>query len=281
MRYYIVDDNIGTVKSLENIIKSKKLGSVCGYSTSPETAIGEILEDRPDIVLVDFLMGDMDGVEMIEKIRSKNKEICFVMISKVSDKTMIQTAYTAGIEFFINKPINIVEVETVLNKVMEKIHMSGMLSQLKNIMSAADSIGSSKVSSEAAKTSYKDIDHLLSNLGMLGEKGCQDIKKAYSFMIENNREYGKSVMNHLEESSGDSVKNIEQRMRRAIKKGLTNTANIMLDDSFSDIVDLYARYVFDFSTIREEMNCVSGKSITGGRVSIAKFMDGLVHFSRG
>lgn len=36
MKYYIVDDNIGTVKTLENIIRSRGIGSVCGYSTDPD-----------------------------------------------------------------------------------------------------------------------------------------------------------------------------------------------------------------------------------------------------
>lgn len=99
-------------------------------------------------------------------------------------------------------------------------------------------------------------------------------------MVEKNCDYGKNVLSYIEAESGDTAKNIEQRMRRAIKKGLTNTAHVMMDDSYSDIVDVYARYVFDFSTIRDEMNCLNGKSSTGGRVSISKFMDGLILFSR-
>ena len=282
MGYYIVDDNIATVKSLENIIKSRKLGTVCGYSTSPEDAITEILEDRPDIVLVDFLMEGMDGVEMMQTIRAEADGIYFVMISKVTDKEMIQNAYTRGIEFFINKPVNIVEVETVLNNLMEKIRMKGMLKQLKNIMSDADDVTGSHAVDEPAviKTDYKKIDHLLGNLGMQGERGSQDIKKAFAYMVEKNCDYGKNVLSYIEAESGDTAKNIEQRMRRAIKKGLTNTAHVMMDDSYSDIVDVYARYVFDFSTIRDEMNCLNGKSSTGGRVSISKFMDGLILFSR-
>lgn len=39
----------------------------------------------------------------------------FIMLSQVSSKEMISSAYEAGIEFFIQKPINSVEVETVIN----------------------------------------------------------------------------------------------------------------------------------------------------------------------
>ncbi len=36
MKYYIVDDEIGTVKTLENIVESRDLGEVIGYATDPE-----------------------------------------------------------------------------------------------------------------------------------------------------------------------------------------------------------------------------------------------------
>ena len=70
MKYYIVDDNIATVKSLANIIRSRDIGEVCGYSTDPEAAMEEILEDRPDIVLVDLLMSEMDGISLVERLGS-------------------------------------------------------------------------------------------------------------------------------------------------------------------------------------------------------------------
>lgn len=120
MKYYIVDDNLATVKTLENIVRTRDLGTVSGFTTDPKTAMEEILEDPPEIVLVDLLMEGIDGITLVQKIREKNNDIAFVMISKVSDKGMVQRAYTAGIEFFINKPINIVEVERVLTNVSEK-----------------------------------------------------------------------------------------------------------------------------------------------------------------
>lgn len=47
------------------------------------------------------------------------------MISQVSDTDLITEAYNLGIEFFINKPINIIEVEKVANKVAQKLSWKG------------------------------------------------------------------------------------------------------------------------------------------------------------
>ncbi len=272
MRYYIVDDNYATVKSLQNIITSRMLGSVLGYSTDPEAALPEILEDKPDIVLVDLLMSSMDGITLVQKIRETNKDICFIMISKVSDKEMVQRAYKAGIEFFINKPVNLVEVETVLKNVSEKIKMRGIMGSIRDIF--ADSTDESRHA--PAKSSGNDCDILLGALGMLGEKGVQDIRMIYNLMLEGRASYDKSLIERTAREEGDTVKNVEQRIRRAIKKGLTNAASAGIDDYGNEVFTLYAGYVFDFKTLREEMNMLEGKSSFGGRVNIARFMEGLI-----
>lgn len=275
MKYYIIDDNIATAKNLENIIRTRNLGKVLGIATDPEDAIAEITEDLPDIVLVDFLMDKMDGVKLIEKVRQVTDYPHFVMISKVNDKEMIQNAYSAGIEFFINKPINIVEVESVLNNLTEKIRMQGVLNKMQSLISGAGPVSSIQKSEENEKREQK-IDHLLGNLGMLGERGVQDIRLAYSYMSENNLEYGKEVQDYLEKETGDSAKNIEQRLRRAIKKGLTNAAAIAIDNIYSDLLSSYANYVFEFSAIKDEMNRLQGKNCIGGRVKVSRFMNGLI-----
>ena len=272
MRYYIVDDNYATVKSLQNIITSRTLGSVLGYSIDPEAAISEILEDKPDIVLVDLLMSSMDGITLVQKIRETNKDICFIMISKISDKEMVQRAYKAGIEFFINKPVNLVEVETVLKNVAEKIKMRGIMGSIRDIFADSTEVRGTVPS----KARGNDCDILLGALGMLGEKGFQDIRIIYNLMLEGSGSYDKTLIERAAGEQGDTVKNVEQRIRRAIKKGLTNAASAGIDDYGNEVFTLYAGYVFDFRTLREEMKMLEGKSSFGGRVNIAKFMEGLV-----
>ena len=114
MRFYIVDDNIAVIKVLENIIRTRELGQTIGTSTDPEQAVREIIHLQPEIVLVDLLMSGIDGVTLVTEVKKQAPEIAFVMISKVSDKKMVQSAYEAGVEFFIQKPISVIEVEKVI-----------------------------------------------------------------------------------------------------------------------------------------------------------------------
>lgn len=276
MKYYIVDDEIGTVKTLENIVESRNLGEVCGYSTNPEKAVDEILGLEPDIVLADLLMSKMDGIALVAKIKAMRKSISFVMISQVADKDMIEQAYNAGVEFFINKPINIIEVEKVLNNVADKIKMNSIVNNIKGIFAADEP----KAAPQEDEDELREINVFLGLLGMLGEKGTSDILGICQYLIDNREEYSKETMTKIAEKDGEQLKNVEQRIRRAIKKGLTNVAHLGIDDYSNEVFQVYANYVFDFKNIKDEMDFIRGTSAGGGRVNISKFIEGLLLYRK-
>jgi len=276
MNYYIVDDNIAVVKILQNVLRVRGLGEVTGSSTDPESAVGEILRLRPDVVLVDLLMSGIDGVTLVSEIKRKNPHTSFVMISKVTDKKMVQSAYEAGVEFFINKPINVIEVERVLRGLEEKIHMRKIMSSIKELFPEDRSAPTEE---KPVPSDNNQISVFLGMLGMLGEKGARDIQRMAQYMLKTGMPFDRAVLEAAAAETGDTTRNIEQRARRAIKKGLTNAANAAIDDYTGDIVDGYATYVFDFKTLKEEMDAVRGNG-AGGRITLSRFMDGLVAYCR-
>ena len=121
MRIYIVEDDISVINILEDIIENYDLGEICGDCGGDVPDVSEILRSRPDVVLVDFLMPVMDGAELVSQLRRVNSTIKFIMISQVSSKDLIAKAYSSGIDFFISKPINLIEVQTILKNVAQQI----------------------------------------------------------------------------------------------------------------------------------------------------------------
>lgn len=277
MKYYIVDDEIGTVKTLENIVESRDLGEVIGYATDPEKAIGEILALQPDIILVDLLMSKMDGIALVGQIKKVRPKASFVMISQVADKDMIEQAYNAGVEFFINKPVNIIEVEKVLGNVSEKIKMNSLVAGIRGMFAETEELSRQPARREDV---LREINVFLGLLGMLGEKGASDILSVCQYLIEHDEEYSKEVLTRVAAEKLETSKNLEQRMRRAIKKGLTNVANLGIDDYSNEVFQVYANYVFDFKNIKDEMDFIKGSSSGGGRVNISKFIEGLLLYRK-
>ncbi|MEE0515321.1 MAG: DNA-binding domain-containing protein [Emergencia sp.] len=273
MKYYLIDDEIGIVKTLENIIESRDLGEVSGYSTDPARAAEEIIGINPDIVLADLLMSGKDGISLVGEIKKVRPHILFVMISKVTDKSMVEQAYSAGVEFFIHKPINVIEVERVLRNVSDRLKMKNIVSNIRGIFEEEER---TPAGAKKNDSSAQEINLLLGLLGMLGEKGTPDILAICRYLDETGESYSKEVLVKVAENRGESPKNLEQRMRRAIKKGLVNVANLAIDDYSNEVFQIYAGYVFDFKNIKDEMEFIKGNSAGGGRVNLSKFIEGLL-----
>ncbi|MGN1412765.1 MAG: DNA-binding domain-containing protein [Anaerovoracaceae bacterium] len=275
MKFYILDDLISAVKVLENIIESRNLGEVIGTQTSSEKAVDEIRAKNPDIVVLDLLMPVKDGITVVNEVKETNPEIDFVMVSQVVDKNMVSDAYKAGIEFFITKPNNFIEIENVLRRVVEKRQMASVLSGIRSVMGTTQPAVQTGVQEPADDTLSK-VRKILGSVGMLGESGTKDIINVCQMMKKEKTAYdSKSTLNAYAFSLGEDPKIVKQRIRRAVKRGLTNTAALGIEDYYSDLFEQYAHSLFNFDAIRSEMDLLRGKSAYGGRPSIDKFFEGL------
>ena len=280
MKFYIVDDILSIVKVLTRIIYQKNLGDVIGYSTDAETAEKEIISMNPDIVLVDLLMPVKDGTTIVHNVKEVCPNISFIMISQVSDKGMIASAYNEGIEFFISKPINIIEVENVIGKVTEKIVMTNMLGGIRQ-MFQVDSLSSKKTDGmpRTSPQKIKEIKYVLNLLGILGEKGSKDILEICETLIDRNLNYNKKTIQEYSDRIQEDSRMVKQRIRRAVKKGLTNTAAMGIEDYYSEIFQTYSYMFFNFESIKTEMDFLRKKSNISGKASIDKFLEGMMTYS--
>lgn len=270
MRYYIIDDDINIVRILTNLIEDNESNEVIGSANDGQTALSEILLCSPDIVLVDLLLPKLDGNSLVREAKLLKPNIKFIMISQVSDVKLVEDSYNSGIEFFINKPINKIEVEKVTSKVAEKIEIENMLNNIKKMFKDTSS------QEKKEDNNIKIIKHVLSKFGMLGEKGTNDIIKIAMYLLEWNKSFDECNFNDLCSMIGDSPKTVQQRMRRAIKTGLTNLAHIGIENYYNESFQDYSIGMFDFGSVKAEMDYIKGKNITGGKVIISKFFEGLL-----
>ena len=109
MRIYIVEDDFSVISVLEDIVERNNLGTICGDSSNGVPDLEHILAMNPDLILIDLLMPGKDGIQVVRELKSRSCQAKFIMISQVSAKEMIAKAYLAGVDFFISKPINLIE----------------------------------------------------------------------------------------------------------------------------------------------------------------------------
>lgn len=84
-----------------------------------------------DLVLSDVMMPNLDGLELLQKIKQERPDQAVVLMTGYSDKELILQALKAGADDFINKPINILQLSTTVAKVLEKQKIRQELADLK------------------------------------------------------------------------------------------------------------------------------------------------------
>ena len=67
----IVDDNPLILNTLDEMINGEEGLSVIGKADNGEDAIDMIVDTTPDIVLLDLIMPKMDGISVVEKVKSR------------------------------------------------------------------------------------------------------------------------------------------------------------------------------------------------------------------
>ena len=274
MEIYIVEDDASVIGILQDIIEDNDLGEICGTSSEGRADIDDILARNPDVVLIDFLMPEKDGIQVVKELKERGARAKCIMISQVSAKELIGKAYDAGVDFFISKPINIIEVKSVIRNVENQIKNEMTLTNIKKMFMAE--IGEMQKKKEPDDGYAKKVLYILNRLGMSGEKGGDDILRICQYLHSNNRPISQVSIGQLCEILSESPKNMEQRVRRAIAVGMSNLAHLGIEDFMNETFTSYSSTLFPFEEIRSEMDFIRGKRKYGGKVSIKKFIDSLM-----
>ncbi|MHB8540444.1 MAG: response regulator [Candidatus Acidiferrales bacterium] len=104
VRYLVVDDSVFARKSLAKMIDAFG-GEVAGEAGDGCTAITEYTRTKPDIVLMDITMPQMEGIEAVERIVRQHPEARIVMVSSVGYQDNILAALQKGARHFVQKPV--------------------------------------------------------------------------------------------------------------------------------------------------------------------------------
>ena len=113
----IVDDNPMILNTLDEVISSEAGLSVIGRADNGKDAIDMIKDTQPDVVLLDLVMPQMDGITVVENIKKKTsmlKNPAFIILSAVGGEQMTEEAFQAGANYFLMKPF---DKDILVNKI--------------------------------------------------------------------------------------------------------------------------------------------------------------------
>ncbi len=103
----IVDDTHEIINMLSKSLARSKMYNISTYS-NPLTAI-ESIDSKIDVVFLDIVMPQMDGLEALEKIVEKNPGIKVIMMTASSTLDRVLKAHKFGATHYIMKPFDSME----------------------------------------------------------------------------------------------------------------------------------------------------------------------------
>jgi two-component system response regulator YcbB len=217
------------------------------------------------------------------------------MVSQVENKEMIGEAYLQGIDTFIQKPINRLEVMSVLKRVVDHLSLEASLQSIRKSLQIldvkakepVDADHKSKISQESSLE--QKARQLLLQLGIASEAGAPDLllimrwlgeeeqrgdklrelqlKELYTFILQ------KLHGNLDEQSIVKEVRAMEQRIRRMVIQAFTHLSSLGLTDYANPTFEHFAPRLFDFQEVRMRMQELeAGEKTTKCRISVKKFL---------
>ena len=112
----LVEDEVGTQDALATLLRMDGWEVVGAYDG--EEALGLLAQRRPDLIVSDYMMPNLDGLKMIERIKAQPQyaDIPIVLMSA----TRIPRELRRQVEVFLTKPIDLTELRKVMATLLRR-----------------------------------------------------------------------------------------------------------------------------------------------------------------
>ena len=186
----------------EKLTKENNLATI-DKTSSGLKAIELVKSKNYDLVILDLVLAEVDGFEVIEEIKNLNKNTKIIVLSALSSDTFIKKAMSLGVDYYMLKPANL----DVLSKRVK------------------DLVESEQINSAISKNTDKEIEEKITNIfitvGIPAHiKGYQFLREAIKLAMENPdiiNSITKKLYPSIAERFDTSASKVERAIRHAIE----------------------------------------------------------------
>jgi two-component system NtrC family sensor kinase len=118
----VIDDEEVIVKRLKKFLE--KEGYAVFTALNGKEGLAVIASNKIDVVITDIRMGDMDGIEVIQKAKKLYRDIEGIVVTGHTDQELTVRSLRAGASDYITKPINLDTLLFSIKKATEKINLN-------------------------------------------------------------------------------------------------------------------------------------------------------------
>ena len=236
----IVDYNPMILNTLDEVISSEAGLSVIGRADNGKDAIDMIKDTQPDVVLLDLVMPQMDGITVVENIKKKTsmlKNPAFIILSAVGGEQMTEEAFQAGANYFLMKPFDkdilVNKIRRIGKRPVRPVPGKVLEAPLKAATPEEAAMNREEYMKEHLET---DITKMLHELGIPAHiKGYQYLRDAIS-MVVRDREMMEAVTKilypEIAKKNYTSSSRVERAIRHAIEVAWGRGSLEVIDELF-------------------------------------------------
>ncbi|MBL7136304.1 MAG: sigma-54-dependent Fis family transcriptional regulator [Candidatus Marinimicrobia bacterium] len=128
----VVDDEPDMRWILTNVLKKKGYRVIT--ADDGKKAVQKVIENDPDIILLDIRMPEMDGIQVLEKVREINPSTQVIIITAFADVKNAVQAMKLGAHDYLIKPFDNSELLLIIERVLEKKALDDEVKYLRNAL---------------------------------------------------------------------------------------------------------------------------------------------------
>ena len=236
----IVDDNPMILNTLDEVISSEAGLSVIGRADNGKDAIDMIKDTQPDVVLLDLVMPQMDGITVVENIKKKTsmlKNPAFIILSAVGGEQMTEEAFQAGANYFLMKPFDkdilVNKIRRIGKRPVRPVPGKVLEAPLKAATPEEAAMNREEYMKEHLET---DITKMLHELGIPAHiKGYQYLRDAISMVVRDRKmmeAVTKILYPEIAKKNYTSSSRVERAIRHAIEVAWGRGSLEVIDELF-------------------------------------------------
>lgn len=121
MKILIIDDEPKIRNGLSNLLTRREGWEVAGAYENAADALKYLAVNQVDVMITDIKMPEISGLELIARIRERDKKTAIIILSGYSNFQFAQRAIELGVSRYLTKPTNPRELICVLEETEKKL----------------------------------------------------------------------------------------------------------------------------------------------------------------
>lgn len=116
LRIFIVDDSAIVRDRLTSLLAELESVKIIGYAENSAQATDEILQSKPDIVILDIFLNGGNGITVLKNIRGKKIQSKIIVLTNYAQEQYRKKCFEEGADYFFDKSIEFDKIVDIITR---------------------------------------------------------------------------------------------------------------------------------------------------------------------